>query len=104
MLEETVKSRLCHRDEHTRRFRLWCEGCLALADGDTVEMRRFCMYRCLGSALRSSGTVLGKDWRLHGRGGGSLAYFWKNSTQSVTGSAVLGAVLEALWHTVPPEY
>lgn len=81
VLEETVKSRMRHRDEHTRCFRLCCEGCLALGDGDTVEMRQFCMYRCLGSALCSSGTVLGKGGRLHGRGGGSLAYFWKNSTR-----------------------
>lgn len=62
------------------------------------------MYRCLGSALCSSGTMLGKDWCSRGRAGRSLAYFWENSTQSVTGSAVLGAVLEAVWHTTPLEY
>lgn len=41
VLEETVKSRICCRDEHTRCFQLCCEGCLALGDGDTVEMRQF---------------------------------------------------------------
>lgn len=61
VLEEAVKSGMRRRDEPTRRFRLCCEGCLALGDGGAVEMRQFCGCRCLGSALRSCGTALGKD-------------------------------------------
>lgn len=90
VLEETVKPRMRHRDEHTRHFRRCREGCLALADGDTMETRQFCMWRCLGSALRSSGTGLGKDGHLHGRGGRSLACSRKSSPQSVS-DCVLGS-------------